>query len=122
VSSSGGSLKTAIRRRAWGGFSNEKGDLRTLGLAHVMFRQVRAYIANDSDSAGHACKVAESLQCSHGIVQDGGGVAPGNDLVDDEAIEKRADDSDARVSEFVCSSGIHRASLRLCKYFRAGPN
>ena len=76
-----------------------------------MFRQVRAYIANDSDGAGDACKVAESLQCSDGIVQDGGGVAPGNDLVDDKAIKKRADDSDARVSEFVCSSGIHRASL-----------
>jgi hypothetical protein len=81
---------------------------------------VRAYIANDSDSAGDACKVVESLQCSDGIVQDGGGVTPGNDLVDDKAIKKRADDSDARVSEFVCSSGIHRASLRLCKLIQGG--
>jgi hypothetical protein len=66
-----------------------------------MFRQVRAHIANDSDCAGDACKIAESLQCGDGIVQDGGSVAPGNDLVDDKAIKKRADDSDARVSEFV---------------------
>jgi hypothetical protein len=66
-----------------------------------MFRQVRAHIANDSDCAGDACKIAESLQCSDGIVQDGGGVAPGNDLVDDKAIKKRVDDSDARVSEFM---------------------
>jgi hypothetical protein len=86
-----------------------------------MFRQERAHIANDSDCAGDAYKIAESPQCSDGIVQDGGGVAPGNDLVDDKAIKKRADDSDARVSEFVCSSGIHRASLRLCK-FGAAPN
>jgi hypothetical protein len=86
-----------------------------------MFRKVCAYIANDSDGAGDACKIAKSLQCSDGIVQDGSGVAPGNDLVDDKAIKKGADDSDARVSEFVCSSAIHRASLRLCKYLSAGP-
>jgi hypothetical protein len=36
---------------------------------------VRAYIANASDGAGDACKIAEALQCSDGIVQDGGGVA-----------------------------------------------
>ena len=30
----------------------------TLGLAYVMFRQVRAHIANDSDCAGDACKCA----------------------------------------------------------------
>ena len=84
----------------------------TLGLAYVMFRQERAHIANDSDCAGDAYKIAESPQCSDGIVQDGGGVAPGNDLVDDKAIKKRADDSDARVSEFVCSSGIHLVQIR----------
>jgi hypothetical protein len=33
----------------------------------------------------------------------------------------RSAPTDARVSEFVCSSGIHRASLRLCK-FGAAPN
>ena len=55
-----------------------------------MFRQVRAYIAYDSDGAGDARKIAESLQCTDGIVQDGGAVAPGNELVDDKAIKKRA--------------------------------
>src|SRR5690349_4541694 len=54
---------------------------------------------------GALARLPSPLQCSDGIVQDGGGVTPGNDLVDDKAIKKRADDSDARVSEFVCSSG-----------------
>jgi hypothetical protein len=52
--------------------------LRTLGLAHVMFRQVRAYIANDSDSAGHATVCTGILEIDVGQRMLGG-------VADDEA-------------------------------------
>jgi hypothetical protein len=41
------------------------------GLADAMFRQLRAHVANDPDSAGYARNVAEAVERYNRIVEYG---------------------------------------------------
>lgn len=68
------------------------------GLADAVFNKARADLANDSLSTKGALIVPECPKCGHRIIQHDLGVALGNDLLDDQAVEKGADNRSARIS------------------------
>ena len=69
-----------------------------MSLADAMFRQLRAHVANDPDSAGDANEMAEALERYNRIVQDDLRISGSNRLVGDQALQKGPDNGGTRIT------------------------
>jgi hypothetical protein len=139
------SARSSSKRKAVKGFRDVSGEVPDLGAATAKAQtasQARQQYApeapqyppaneyfdpQDLNSVDYATRQGGDLEPPYEpdneqpVVAPPARCPPPTAALDEEHERKNSPLSYTILPEFVCSGGIHRASLRLCKYFSAGP-